>query len=767
MDASATTRWTPTRILGFPALLALILMLASVLASFPAHARDTGLDSFLPGLEPGQLVPGADRFGDIVTSPAVVAPAYRGDELLGYVFLNSQYVDTAGYSSKPIHIVTGLDTEGTIVGLELVEHSEPIVLIGIAEQRVIDYMRPFIGYNPVKAAMAGEGMPKTDIVSGATVTVLVMGESVVRASIRVARALGLGGAAPPPASAAATREIDPTAGSITSWDEMLASGAVGSMLLTIGDVNTAFEESGDAAAARRPEPGDPDELFIELWAALVSQPAIGRSLLGDAEYETLADALEDGQHAILVAGDGLYSFKGSGYVRGGIFDRIEVHQAGETIRFRDYQHRRIGDLMAEGAPHLQEIGVFMVPAGTEFDPARPWELQLLVQRSVGALDRAFITFDLDYRLPETYLKPAPAATPAPATTAPAPAPGTPAAPTAAATDPAMEFGGLADLEQPLWMRIWKSKTASIVFLGLMLAALTLIFFFQDLLVGREKLFDRIRMVYLALILVWLGWVAGAQLSVVNVLTFTTALREGFRWEAFLIDPLIFMLWCAVAAGLLFWGRGPFCGWLCPFGALQELSNRAAKALKLPQIKIPWRVHERMWPIKYIIFLGLFGVSLGSLAYAEILAEIEPFKTAIVLRFMRDWWFVLFALVLIGAGLFVERFFCRYLCPLGAALALPGRLRMFDWLKRYRECGNPCMRCFNECPVEAIHPEGHINPNECISCLHCQVLYHHDYKCPVRIQRRVKREKREAVARPTSQPPRSASPARTIPITPAT
>src|SRR5690606_30183605 len=112
--------------------------------------------------------------------------------------------------------------------------------------------------------------------------------------------------------------------------------------------------------------------------------------------------------------------------------------------------------------------------------------------------------------------------------------------------------------------------------------------------------------------------------------------------------------------------------------------------------------------------------------------------------MREWWFVAFALALVAAGLFVERFFCRYLCPLGAALAIPGRMRMFDWLKRYRECGNPCMRCFNECPVEAIHPEGHINPNECISCLHCQVLYRHDYKCPVRVQRRLKREKRAAL-----------------------
>ena len=109
-----------------------------------------------------------------------------------------------------------------------------------------------------------------------------------------------------------------------------------------------------------------------------------------------------------------------------------------------------------------------------------------------------------------------------------------------------------------------------------------------------------------------------------------------------------------------------------------------------------------------------------------------------------------------ASLFVERFFCRYLCPLGAALAIPARLRMFDWLRRYRECGNPCQRCGNECPVQAIHPEGHINPNECIQCLHCQMLYHHDQKCPVMIQRRLKREKRAAMSAAATLPPTGAA-----------
>ena len=188
------------------------------------------------------------------------------------------------------------------------------------------------------------------------------------------------------------------------------------------------------------------------------------------------------------------------------------------------------------------------------------------------------------------------------------------------------MAALDDLEAvPLWQRMWKSKIAAIVVLGLMLVALTVIFFFQTWFVRREKLFDRVRLVYLAIILLWLGWVAQAQLSVVNVLTFLTALREGFHWEAFLIDPLIFILWTSVAAALLFWGRGPFCGWLCPFGALQELANRIAKALRVPQIKVPWAVHERLVPIKYIIFLGLFGVSLMSVEQAEQLLPVDEYR----------------------------------------------------------------------------------------------------------------------------------------------
>ncbi len=200
------------------------------------------------------------------------------------------------------------------------------------------------------------------------------------------------------------------------------------------------------------------------------------------------------------------------------------------------------------------------------------------------------------------------------------------------------------------MRIWRTDTVKIGTTVAALGVLTLIFFFQNFLVRRPAVYVWVRRGYLLFILVWLGWYANAQLSVVNVLTFANSLLTGFSWEYFLSAPLIFILWASIAAGLLFWGRGPFCGWLCPFGALQELLNNIAKALKVPQFRVPWGLHERLWPIKYIIFLGLFGMSLYSTAFAEQLAEVEPFKTSIVLKFAREWPFVVYALTLLSVGI---------------------------------------------------------------------------------------------------------------------
>jgi polyferredoxin len=310
---------------------------------------------------------------------------------------------------------------------------------------------------------------------------------------------------------------------------------------------------------------------------------------------------------------------------------------------------------------------------------------------------------------------------------------------------------VAERSLPLWQRVWQERTVDIAILGVALIVLTGILVFQDAIVRRRRLHFWLRLGFLCFTLLWLGWYAAAQLSVINVLTFAQALRTGFEWDTFLLEPLMFILWGYVAVALLFWGRGVFCGWLCPFGALQELLNAAARRLRVPQVQVPFALHERLWPIKYIVFLGLFAVSLNSVTLAFEGAEIEPFKTAITLRFMRYWPFAAYAAGLLAAGLFIERFFCRYLCPLGAALAIPARLRMFEWLKRRVQCGRECRICAARCPVQAIHPLGQINPNECIHCLNCQTLYYDATTCPPLVARAQRRQRSKPGSKPGGKP----------------
>lgn len=716
-------------------------MVSLLLLAVPATAASR-LAEFLPKAAPSELVPDTNRFGPPQGDPPMV-PVYRDSDLRGYVYLNADVTNAVGYSGKPIHMLVGIDATGTITGIRLVDHKEPIVLIGIPEAKVVAAMNSLIGRDMRTIASGAERPPQVDIVSGATVTILVMADSVMRSAARLIRSGRLGGPAVAAGAAAPPqiRQIDTDRSDVRGWEDLVGDGSVRRLSLSIGEVNAAFARAGNAEAAGNAESGQDDDSFIEMFVAPVSVPTIGRSLLGGDGYQRLRGSLKPGQQAIVVAGDGAYSFKGSGYVRGGIFDRIELLQDGNSTRFRDRNHTRLGALEAADAPELREIALFVMPDDFRLDLTQPWQLQLLVQRNVGARDKAFITFDLNYDLPETYLRP----------TAAAPAADAPAA-VAQSSDAAV--GG--SLDQPLWQRIWLANTFEIGVTVAGLLVLTAIFFFQDTLVRRPRMYTWIRRGFLLFTLVWLGWYANAQLSVVNIVTFTNALITDFNWEFFLAAPLIFILWAAIAAALLFWGRGPFCGWLCPFGALQELLNNLAQWMKVPQVKIPWGLHERLWPIKYIIFLGLFGLSFYSVALAEVFAEVEPFKTSIILKFSRDWPFVLYALTLLSVGLFIERFFCRYLCPLGAALAIPGRIRMFEWLKRWPDCGSPCQRCSKECPVQAIHPEGHINVNECIYCMHCQELYHDDHRCPHMIQIRLKRERYDALASPSMKPGSTAS-----------
>ena len=689
----------------------LLLMLISIDAM-------AGIDQKFP--EVHGYFPNATRFDDISGKPPAAA-VYDGDKVIGYVFESVMVAPVPAYSGDPVNILVAIDQTGKILGTRVLQQNEPILLVGIPVQKLYDFVARYVGHNVkdniVVGGSSAPGAIKIDAISSATVTSMVVNETIMNAALEVAVSRHLVAGRPAVESVAATLRTDYF--KPADWTQLTGNGAIRRLHLTRGMVVDAFKgqpESGLIDDPTAPLAGHEGDTFIDLYYADITPPTVGKNLLGDSGYATLMQGLAPGDEAIAVVANGLYSFKGVGYVRGGVFDRLHVMQAGKLFLFKDSDFVVFDDPELAGMPAFNEKAIFILRHGQHFNPGAPWTLQLLVNRQVGPLQSIYSTFAGSYQIPADYV-----------------------------VQPTM-FANLIPDNAPLWVKIWYGKRFQIAGLAAGLFVLSLILVFQDWVVKRPRLVERVRVGFLIYTVVFIGWYALAQLSVVNILTFVNAVMHGFHWTTFLMDPLIFILWAFVAVSLLLVGRGVYCGWLCPFGAMQVLINKVAVKLKVPQLEPPAYVHERLWAIKYVILLFLFGLSLQSVGLAERFAEIEPFKTAVTLHFMRSWGYVLFAVGLLVAAAFTNKVYCRYVCPLGAGLAISGRWRLFEWLRRRKECGHPCQVCAVECEVRAISPLGPINYNECHYCLDCQLTYNNDHKCPPLVERRKKREKRESAVR---------------------
>lgn len=642
--------------------------------------------------------------------------------ILGYAFSTYDVSGSVGYSGHPIDIVATVTPDGIVAGAVAVAQKEPILVLGITNEDLAAYIASFKGFDIRASGLRPRATRSSEaprILSGATVTSAVIRHAIVRSARAVIHSQSAA------SSTSGKVRLDRETLRRSSWRELMTEGSLRNLILSRGE---AARLLGSADA-------EPDKTFIELWVAVATPPAIGESLVGRRVYNGEIARIGPDDDLILIAANGLYSFKGTEWRRSGIFDRFELIQHGKTILLRAEDHVTIDRLHAAGAPEFREIGLYRIAQGKGLDTTAPFRLELAIaspRANAGPI--TLVTVSLDYTIPDKYLIKTPAAHAARGLGAE----NTSGAVNASAEGMPTRAPAAAD-ETRLWQEIWSARRIELAVLALMLGALATLLIFQNAATAHERFYQWFRIGYLSVTVVFLGGIANAQLSVVQVITFVHAFLAGFRWELFLLDPIVFSLWSFVAVSMLFWGRGVFCGWLCPFGALQELLNKLAQRIGLRQIDLPFGLHERLWMCKYILFLGIFAVSLNSVTTAFQMAEVEPFKTAITLKFSRAWPFVVYAGALLIIGLFVQRFFCRYLCPLGAALALPARLRMFEWLKRYRECGSECHICARRCTVQAIHPLGQINPNECIYCLQCQAHYFNPNVC-LHLKKRLERRR---------------------------
>ena len=460
---------------------------------------------------------------------------------------------------------------------------------------------------------------------------------------------------------------------------------------------------------------------------MLGTPAgIGRNLFGSNWHNYHLSQITADEHILVIATRGRYSLRGrSGLFNSG-FPRIRVSQDGRRIGLSFDKELRRTALRVAGAPRFREYMTFRIGGDDGFDALSPWELEVVVEAAaVGAPeDAAPAVFALPYRLPAEYVL---------------------------GDDYALEeagfktpryalFGLLRESTLSEWQQAWVDRAVDIALLAGLLVALTAIFIFQDRLARRRRLLNAIRVVFLAVVLLWLGWQKDAQLTIINIMAYGQAALVGMDWALFLLDPLIFILSVYVALSLVLWGRGVYCGWLCPFGAFQELLARLARLVRIPQLRVPEGLQERLWMIKYVIVAIIFGLAAWSMDAAVKAAEVEPFKTAIIVGFDRGWPYLAYAGALLVAGLFVERFFCRFLCPLGGALSLLGRVRLLTTLKRRPQCGNPCNLCQVTCPIGAIKSDGAIDMNECLQCLDCQAEYFDDTRCPPLVTERKQAER---------------------------
>jgi polyferredoxin len=184
---------------------------------------------------------------------------------------------------------------------------------------------------------------------------------------------------------------------------------------------------------------------------------------------------------------------------------------------------------------------------------------------------------------------------------------------------------------------------------------------------------------------------------------------------------MFLLVAFLAASWLF--RKSFCGWLCPVGTVSEYLWRLGRQTFGRNFRLPHLVDVGLRGLKHLL-LGLFLYAVGSMPVESIRAFLEgPYgivddvKMLNFFRFMGLAGGIVVALLVV-ASVFVQNFWCRYLCPYGAlmglaALASPLRIRREASL--CIDCGKCAKACPAALPVDKLIT---IRSAECIGCLEC-------------------------------------------------
>jgi len=220
-----------------------------------------------------------------------------------------------------------------------------------------------------------------------------------------------------------------------------------------------------------------------------------------------------------------------------------------------------------------------------------------------------------------------------------------------------------------------------------------------------------RLRWLALLggFIYLGIIKSTMVSVVQLVNVGMG-----KLPDFVVNPLWYCLGALTLLSSLILGM-VYCGSICPFAGVQEIIFHLGRKLKWKELKFSHKVAGRA---RYVKFGILFVVVAGSFMIGNSsAANIEPFLTLFTAHATQAGWaFLVFILIL---SAFTFRFWCRFLCPVGAFNGLLADKSIYK-IQFGPECGG-CGVCDKVCPVGAItivDGKPRVDYPECILCNQC-------------------------------------------------
>ncbi len=202
-------------------------------------------------------------------------------------------------------------------------------------------------------------------------------------------------------------------------------------------------------------------------------------------------------------------------------------------------------------------------------------------------------------------------------------------------------------------------------------------------------------------------------GVVSIYEFATAGRYAQKIHA----SSFVLMW---AAFILAIGFGPLiCGWVCPLGSFQQWIARIGRKLygKKYNHMVPANIDK---PLRYTRYLVLVLVILATAGTRKLVfQDYDPYFA------LFNFWSAEVAptaLIILGATIvasaFIERPWCKYLCPYGAVLGLFNFFRIFRIRREESTCID-CKLCDRNCPMNiTVSTAIAVRDHQCISCMNC-------------------------------------------------